>query len=354
MWRVSVKKATIEGLEKSPAKVAAAQFSEVEFDPNKLQAKIRKKLGRVPASEAELAEEFDISPKRIREALTAIRAKGTNFRSLPNGKILMSNIVDPGGRIALTAGSNGWTTFGVVTDNHKGNKHHRQDVENEAYDRFEHDGISVVLNAGNIIDGEARFNKNELIVHGMDAQIDYWIETTPVKKGITTYFITGDDHEGWYVQRECINIGQYMQMRAQKAGREDLKFIGHVESDIALKCGKGEAVCRLMHPGGGSSYAFSYAPQKIVESFQGGEKPSVVIGGHYHKWDYCYPREVHYVSCGCLEDQTMFMRKNKLAAHVGFVRIDLKQSPDDGHITRFKVEWNPFYDRGYYERRYEQ
>lgn len=331
----------------------ASEVKDAEFDPAKFQQQLRKFLVKQTATEAELAEHFDISPRRVKEALAAVRSKGVNFRQLSNGKILMSNIVDQGGRLVLATGNNGWTTFGVITDNHKGNKHHRQDVENAAYERFAHDGITTVLNAGNILDGEARFNKNELIVHGMDAQIDYWIDTTPQHKGIVTYFITGDDHEGWYVQRECINIGAYMQMKAEKAGRTDLRFLGHVEADVELKCGKGSAVCKVMHPGGGSSYAFSYAPQKIVESFQGGEKPAVVIGGHYHKFDYCYPREVHFVSCGTAEDQTMFMRKNKLGAHVGFVRVDLKQDVGDGHLTRFKVEWNPFYDRAYYGRRYD-
>jgi len=340
---------------KSPAKAAAEQADALrveEIDPQKLARQLKKLLTKQPMSDGELADALNLPPSRVRTALTALRNSGVNFRTLPTGKVFLTSIVDAGGRITLSTAKNGWTTFGVITDNHKGNRHHRQDVEDAAYDRFEHDGITSVLNAGNILDGEARFNKNELLVHGMDAQIDYWIDTTPVKKGMTTYFITGDDHEGWYVQRECINIGQYMQMKAEKAGRNDLRFIGHVEADVELRCGKGSAVCKVMHPGGGSSYAFSYAPQKIVESFQGGEKPAVVIGGHYHKFDYCYPREVHFVSCGTVEDQTMFMRKNKLGAHVGFVRIDLKQDPTDGHVTRFKVEWNPFYDRGFYEKRY--
>lgn len=243
--------------------------------------------------------------------------------------------------------------FGVLTDRHLCNKHQRLDVHKAAYDTFEREGITTVFDAGNWIDGEARFNKNELLVFGMDGQLDYWVDKTPARKGMTTYFISGDDHEGWYSQRECINIGAYAQMKAEKAGREDLKFIGHVEADVALKCGRGQTVMRVMHPGGGSSYALSYAPQKIVESFQGGEKPAVLVIGHYHKFDYCMPREVHVISAGCGIDQTMFMRKLKLAAHVGFVIVKIKQDKTDGHITRLNVEWNPYFSRGFYERRFE-
>ena len=341
---------------KTPAQVAAAknlELNDADVDPRQLNREIKRSLSRHPMNVDELAESLRISATKVRYAITEMRQSGVNFRQLPNAKLFLTNVVDTGGKLVLTADKNErWTTFGIITDNHKGNRHHRQDVEDLAYDKFEEDGIKVVLNAGNMIDGEARFNKSELVVHGMDAQIDIWIDTTPQKKGITTYFVTGDDHEGWYAQRECINIGQYMQMKAEKAGRSDLRFLGHVEADIELRCGKGSSPMKLMHPGGGSSYAFSYAPQKIVESFQGGEKPSVLVIGHYHKYDVCFPREVHVISAGCCQDQTMFMRKNKIAAHVGFVKVGIQQDSTDGHIIGLRHEWRNFYDRGYYEKRY--
>jgi hypothetical protein len=317
-----------------------------------ITAAIRKQLAKAPMSETELADALDCSPKRVRAAVLAMQSEGSNLTRVANNRLLLHNIVEQGGRFSLKAGKDGWTSFGVTTDNHLCNRHARLDVLKAAYDTFEREGITDVLNAGNWIDGEARFNKSELLVFGMDAQLDYWAENMPERKGITTHFISGDDHEGWYSQRECINIGQYAQMRAEKAGRKDLHYLGNVEADIELKCGKGKAVARLMHPGGGSAYALSYAPQKIVESFQGGEKPQVLIIGHYHKFDYCVPREVHVISAGCTEDQSMFMRKKKIAAHVGFVIVRMKQNPDDGHIERVQVEWNPFFDRGFYEHRF--
>lgn len=319
-----------------------------------IQGEIRKLLAKAPMSEGELADALDCSPSRIRTALQELQTKGANLSKVAGGRFLLHNIVEHGGRLVLKPKDrgDGWTVFGVITDNHKGNRHHRQDVENEAYATFAREGITEVLNAGNWIDGECNFNRSELLVFGIDGQLDNWIDTTPVHEGIKTFFISGDDHEGWWNQRESMNIGQYAQLRAENAKRKDLQFIGHVEADIELKAKKGSAVMRVMHPGGGSAYAFSYDPQKIVEAFQGGEKPQVLILGHYHKWDYCFPREVHVISAGCAEDQTMFMRKKKLAAHVGFSIIKLKQA-DDGHITRLQVEWANFYDRGFYERRFD-
>ena len=113
----------------------------------------------------------------------------------------------------------------------------------------------------------------------------------------------------------------------------------------------GSACMRVVHPGGGSAYAISYTDQKRVESYQGGEKPQIELVGHYHKFNYGYPREVHTVQCGCTTDQSLFMRKKRLQAHVGFVVVNLDQATN-GTITRFSVEWFPFFDRGYYERRF--
>src|SRR5581483_12495394 len=98
-----------------------------------------------------------------------------------------------------------------------------------------------------------------------------------------------------------------------------------MEHDIIFKGKHAQQVMRLIHAGGGSAYATSYTVQKIVESYQGGEKPQILLAGHYHKAEYGYPREVHCVQAACTEDQTLFMRKKKIAAHVGFWEVKLKQ-----------------------------
>jgi biotin operon repressor len=317
-----------------------------------LRVEIKKLASKRPVSVEEIAEETSCTPSAVRGAIKNLKASGANFINVGD-KLLLHNLIDRGGHLVVRPGATGKSEFGFVTDKHLNNKHQRLDVLNAAYDDFERSGISDVFDAGNWTDGEARFNRQELINFGMDRQLDYVIDVHPQRKGITTYFVSGDDHEGWYSQRECINVGQYLQLKAEKAGRYDLKFIGHVESDVELKGKSGSAVMKVMHPGGGSAYAFSYAPQKIVESFQGGEKPAIVLGGHYHKFDYCFPREVHFISGGCLVDQTMFMRKNKIAAHVGYSKIRVEQDTRDGHITAVDLAWRPFYDRKFYERRFE-
>jgi len=294
-----------------------------------------------------LANHLDVSPKKIEEAIVRLKEKGRNIfvgesvevsKDIPTSQPTKINIKDFKGKEIR---------FGLTSDNHLGSKYCRLDVLEALYDIWEKQGIKTVYQCGNMIDGEARFNKFDLMVHGMNNQVDYFVEHWPKRKGITTYFVTGDDHEGWYVQREGVDIGKVMQLAAKEAGREDLVFLGHMEHDVCFVAPEGKAYMRLIHAGGGSAYATSYAPQKIVESYQGGEKPNILLIGHYHKADYGYPREVHVVQAACTEDQTPFMRKQKIPAHIGGWTISFTLSRK-GMVHGFTPQFHPFYNRGFY------
>jgi hypothetical protein len=60
-----------------------------------------------------------------------------------------------------------------------------------------------------------------------------------------------------------------------------------------------------------------------------------------------YPREVWVVDTGTTCDQTGFMRKKLLQAMVGFCIVEVHRHPRGG-VNRFRPEFLPFYDRGFY------
>jgi hypothetical protein len=244
--------------------------------------------------------------------------------------------------------------FGIASDNHLGSKYERLDVLNDLYDKFAAEGVDRVFNAGNWIDGEARFNKFDLSIHGMDQQIEYMADVYPKRDGIVTYAVAGDDHEGWYGQREGIDIGKHAERIMRDAGRDDWVHVGFMESFIGLKnANSGKASNLLLqHPGGGSSYALSYVVQKIVESFEGGEKPAVLISGHYHKLWTGDIRNVWCLMAGCTQDQTTFMRKKRISAHVGGLIVKLTQDPRTGAITACRPEMFRYFNKGYYNNRW--
>ena len=256
-------------------------------------------------------------------------------------------------RVRLTSRDDGWKVFGFVSDTHLCSKHHRADVLNKLYDWYEAEGIQHVFHGGNWIEGEARFNFHDVAVHGRAAQLAYFIKHYPIRKGIVTHYVAGDDHEGWYQQREASQIGQDLEDKAKAAGRTDLHYLGYIEADVELLAPRGSAVIRVMHGGGGSAYAISYRPQKIVESFTGGEKPAVLLLGHYHKISYNITRNVHVVQGGCTCDQSVFMRKQSIEAHVGGCMIRLRQD-SKGIITDFVPHFRTFFDRGFYERHFDR
>ena len=324
--------------------------------PEQLEDAIRTRLRRGHMTGRALAQELGASAKQVHCAIALMRERGVMITDYPGDvyELTTTAALEPGRHEIVGDPRAEWTHhFLCLSDNHLCNRNSRLDVLNAAYDFAEREGIHTALHGGNYVDGEARFNKTELIVApGMDNQMDYMIDKYPQRQGITTKFIDGDDHEGWYAQREGILPGQYLQMKAEKAGRTDLEYLGYSEADIALRCGSGESVARLLHPGGGSAYATSYTAQKIVESYQGGEKPHALFIGHYHKAEYGYPREVHCVQMGTTEDQSLFMRKKKIAAHLGFWDVRIRQDAR-GIITAFAPTWHPFFDLGFYKRRFQ-
>ncbi len=328
----------------------------VELAIDDLQRLVKEFLTRkvVAASLEVIAHHVGCTLKQASQAINGLLAAGISISQRPDYCWQILKEPAPGGSSVLNveARDDGWTVLGFTGDNHLGSRHCRLDVLHRLYDIFEAEGVRHVFNTGNWIEGESRFNRHDIEVFGLDRQVAHFIEAYPERTGITTHYVAGDDHEGWYQQRESLEIGRHVQTTAAAGGREDLRYLGYLEADVALRTGKAATAMKIMHGGGGTSYALSYKPQKIVESLQGGEKPSVLAIGHYHKFDYCYPRNVHAFMVGCTQDQSIFMRKRSIEAHVGGVLVWLQQDPKDGHITRFRCEFLPFYDRGYYETRY--
>jgi len=255
-----------------------------------------------------------------------------------------------GEQVEIYSDSDSVFRFGCSTDQHLCSKYARVDCLHWLYDRFAAEGLEAVANCGNWIDGEARFNIHDLLVHGMDAQLDYLVEHYPSREGVTTYAVAGDDHEGWYCQKFGVDIGRHAEDRFIAAGRSDWRNIGFMEGRISLvnsQTGKASSLM-LVHPGGGSAYAHSYQPQKLVESLEGGTKPAILLIGHYHKQSFNRIRNVYTVQCGTTQEQTPFMRKKRLEAHVGGAIVEARQDPETGAILSCTVELIGYFDKGYH------
>jgi len=243
-----------------------------------------------------------------------------------------------------------WFTVGLVGDTHLCCKEERLGELHNQYDLFAAEGITTVLHAGNIVDGYVpKINGGSVFETSIDGQCQYVIDNYPARKGIKTYFITGDDHEGWWM-KEGFNFGAYLELLAKKQDRRDLVYCGHVEADIEIphkNCRS--TIIKLQHPGGGSSYARSYTGQKQVEAFEGGEKPDILVQGHYHVSNYMNDRNIHVIGLPGFQDQTIFARKKRLRMEVGGAILRFKVYPETGAISRCQVEFNRYFTRSFYK-----
>lgn len=230
-----------------------------------------------------------------------------------------------------------WIRFGVISDVHLGSVCEVPELLALAYDMFERENISRVYLPGDLVDGRKMYSGHEfeIRVHGCDEQRDYTVATFPRKHGITTYLLQGN-HDASFWKQNGTDICEKI-----AALREDIMYLGPVEQDIIIRQGSSYIRLRLVHPGGGTAYAISYQAQTYVRSLTGGEKPNIILFGHYHKWEHLVDRNIEIFQCGTLQKQTKYMKEHKAPAHMGFSIIELRIK--DRSILRCRGEFFPWY-----------
>ena len=319
---------------------------------------LRTALLREELSLDEIMARWEVSKTRANTAIRAIRREGANLIDTAGRLTISRDMIPPDpstNALKLISSADGVHRFGLVADSHYGSKYAREELVEQLYDWFEAEGITNVFHCGNWIDGERRFNKFDLLpeAHGMDAQLDLMVERYPVRESITTYYVAGDDHEGWYAQDFGVEIGEALQRKAREVGRKDLRYLGYKEAFVLLEHRKTKKHTRLLvdHPGGGSAYALSYAAQKRVEAAQGGEKPGIWCFGHWHKHGYFVVRNVHCILVPCTKDLDPFGRKKGLEYTLGGVIVEVKQDRG-GAVEQLNPQFKLFFDRGYYNNQF--
>jgi len=305
----------------------------------------------------EISQKFKTTNGAAIDAIQALKDKQLNLHEM-GGAWSIPRTQPPPGRgpsHKFISEKDGSYRFGLISDTHHGSVHCREDVVDELYDWFAAEGINRVYHCGNWIEGEHRFNKFELIdqAHGMQSQIDYFIKKYPVRKDITTYYVAGDDHEGWYYQREGVDVGRLLQSCALQEGRKDLFYLGYKEAFVTLEHAQSKETARMLvdHPGGGTAHAISWRPQQLIKNAQPGEKPAVWAFGHWHKHGYFIDRNVHILLVPCTKDVDTWARKKGLLYTIGGLIVELEQDIG-GAITGCTPRFKLWMDRGYYNHQY--
>jgi predicted phosphodiesterase/polyhydroxyalkanoate synthesis regulator phasin len=224
-------------------------------------------------------------------------------------------------------------TFGVLTDTHLGSKYTDVEMLYTAFDEFSKAGVDFITHSGDVHEGlSTRPGHYYECSHiGYSQQLEHSREVFGQWTDTPIYMIDGN-HDRWYIKSNgaliCDELAKSL---------DNVHFLGHDEGDIHLNNVK----IKLWHGEDGSSYAFSYRIQKIVESFTGGEKPNVLICGHTHKALYVLDRNIHCVSAGAMQKQSKWMRGKRAASHTGFWIV--RMVVNDYEVLSFNPQFFPFY-----------
>lgn len=222
------------------------------------------------------------------------------------------------------------TELCVVSDTHFGSIHQQLHLLNEIYEEAYKRGITTILHCGDMVDGNypnRPENPRQQFLHGFDEQAKYVVDMYPKIDSITTKYILGSHDETHYKNGQG-TINEWV-----SRCRSDMIYLGQDTATIKINGVK----IVMDHPGGGSSSALSYKPQKRIEILEAGSKPKIILLGHYHKSYYFVYRNVRGIEVPALCDKTQFQQKQGLVNYVGAYFLDI-YSDKKGNIQYFMAD----------------
>lgn len=286
---------------KLPAMEASAASARLETGPGSGTGQAKEDLlvelldlAKRGVSFEDVCNKLDISPAKLRGLLDRAKAEGFALQ-IGVGHIKLGYDDSYWGEdqsldIEPTVG--GWFKVGVLSDLHAGSKYTLTRQTEDCVERMHRAGVRDILVPGDLLDGCYKHGVFELRQSGIADQTRALSNTLPHLEGLNYHCITGN-HDFTFAESTGLNVGQYIEGYFRDCGRRDIHFYG----DRAATLSVGNTKVRLLHPTGSCSYAISYKLQKFVEAFDSGEKPGILLVGHYHRSCYIYTRGVHAIAC---------------------------------------------------------
>lgn len=230
--------------------------------------------------------------------------------------------------------------FAAISDTHFGAKEMAAQEFNEFIHYAYSIGVRHVLHAGDMFDGTYhRGHQYEVAEAGYEKQSDKALHVIPQLEGLNYYFITGN-HDWNSFHKACgMDPGRAFEAKARMESREDIHHLGNTQGRVQI----GDVRIEMAHPDGGASYAKSYKLQKWIEKYEGGNKPHVLLFGHFHSYMVLEDRNIVGILPGCWKFQGDFEQRKGLQPAVGGA-IVWAWRDDTG--MRFKHEWHRWWPRG--------
>lgn len=291
----------------------------------------------------ELCDKLDVSPGKLRKLLEEAQEAGLHLHVDDNGTVgrkpLTDDKVQQAHQIKPTTGET--YKIGVISDTHLGSKYclraQLQDFIFHAYDQ----GVRTILHPGDILDGDYRHAKFEMSHMGLEDQAKDLFQTLPKLPGLTYHGITGN-HDFTFTEANGIDVGTYLEMYFKHRGRSDLKLYGDRSAFIEL--GEGGAIAHLWHPKSGTGYAKSYKVQRLIETYASGEKPHILLVGHWHIFNHVMERGVHGIACPTFQGGgSAFSRSLGGAPAIGGLVLTYSMT-EDRTMRDFNLSYRAYYE----------
>jgi predicted phosphodiesterase len=280
-----------------------------------------------------LMDKYKASERVIRATIEDIQDQGYDV-DIINNTVQLRKVAQEENKTHSIGLKDGWHKAGVVSDTHLNSKYQQLTHLKKTYEIFAQERVEFVLHAGDITAGKGMYKgqEYEVINLGADEQCDYIVQNYPHIPGVKTKLIAGN-HDLSYYNSMGYDICKQIANR-----RDDIEYLGQLGAYVEISEG---VYIYLLHPDSGQAYAVSYKPQKIAAGFVGGQKPNIMIIGHYHQAEYLFERNIHIIQAGCFETQTPYLKRKGIMPKVAGWMIEFKV--DGGSVTRFKQELITYY-----------
>ena len=243
-------------------------------------------------------------------------------------------------------------TLGIVSDTHLVSKWQQLSLLHSAFKHFDEVGVDAVAHVGDINEGRNMYkgHAEHVFLHGYDESRIYVEKNFPrLKDGKKIYIVTGNHDYSWY------NAFGASFMKALCATRDDFVWVGDAIGSLNI----GGLRVEMMHPTGGSAYAYSYKPQKLTESLVASllqryrigkaQLPHIALYGHWHIKLQLEVMGVECFAAGCFQTQTPYMAHKGLHPHIGYWIIKAVLDETD-QICELVSQWFP---RGHLTKEYD-
>lgn len=241
----------------------------------------------------QLCDDLDLSPKRLRELIEV--AQGRGFYVETSGDRVGWRVPPPRDDIqdiGVPPVIGETQRVGVFSDLHLGSKYCLRPQLREFVQHAYDSGVREILCPGDVLDGCYKHGQWELTHHGLDAQTEDLFETLPELPGLKYHAITGN-HDQTFEDKAGLDVGKHIEAAFRLRGRTDLRFHGNRGAFLRVR----GALVHLWHPKKGSGYALSYGLQKQVEKYSPGQKPQILLTGHWHIFCHIAERGIEAIGC---------------------------------------------------------